>query len=209
MSVASPAEHEHHFAASYGETVDIVERRQRMAVLLLIGGDVVFVLSILITYYYLRGLNTNNAWIPTGRQTVPLALTWVVAGVALLSLLAFLWGQAGARAGRPGQLTAGIGIGLLILLVDAVLQAVQIGIAPIRSTGGAYASSFLVMAGDHIAHCLLLLFVGIGLFFRARRGSYSAESHNQVRLVGYFWIWVVITAVLYAFTLVFTTSPRI
>jgi heme/copper-type cytochrome/quinol oxidase subunit 3 len=207
--MATPVEHEHHHAASYGETTEIIERRQRMAVLLLIGGDVVFVLSLLITYYYLRGLNTAGNWIPKGGQTVPLGLTWVIAIGAVASALVYLWGASGIRQGKTGQLTAATAVALVLLAADAILQAIQIGIAPIRSTGGSYASSFLVMSGYHIAHCLVMLFVGLGLFNRARHGKYSAESNNQVRIVSYLWTWVAITALLFAFTLIFTTSPRV
>ena len=49
-------EHGHH------EPVEVVDRRQRMAVWLFIGGDIVTLSAMLFTYLYLRGTNTGGHW---------------------------------------------------------------------------------------------------------------------------------------------------
>jgi hypothetical protein len=44
---------------------------------------------------------------------------------------------------------------------------------------------------------------------RGRRGLYGAERTWQVRLVGTWWTWVALAAVLSAFTTSFIASPNL
>jgi heme/copper-type cytochrome/quinol oxidase subunit 3 len=199
MSTASHAA-EHH-AASYGETEESIERRQRLAVLLLIGADAVFALMLVFTYFYLRGLNVSDEWLPAGVQTVSSATTWAITIIVILSAASYAWGVASRSA---SGLRAGTAIGLLLLLVDLVIQVMQLAFVPFHSTSGAYASSFLVLAGYHVAHLLLALFLGVGVLVRASRGMSGPRFRSQLRLVEYAWIWVAGAAVLFAVTLMFT-----
>ena len=208
MSVAAHAgegAHEHgHLAASYGETPELIERRERLGVLLLIGGDMIFVFCLVFTYLYLRGLNVNGHWLPAGIQTASIAMTWTIAVIAVASALVYVWAAGGMSKGLTSRLRAGTGIALLLLLADLVLQIVQIATIPFRATSGAYASSFLVMAGYHVVHLVVAIFVGLAILSRAGRGLFRPDHHGQVRLAAYFWVWVGISAVLFAVCLLFT-----
>src|SRR4249919_3672829 len=108
-------------------------RTQRMGVLLLIAADVAFVLSMMFTYFYLRGLNTNNGWIPTHYPaTASIGFSWLIAGVMVLGTLAFLWGQGGAMSGDNSRLVTGALGALALVLVDAGLQTYQLATLPFK-----------------------------------------------------------------------------
>lgn len=53
-------QHSHH--DYHVEPVEVVDARQRMAVWLFIGGDIVGMSALLFTYLYLRGVNTGGHW---------------------------------------------------------------------------------------------------------------------------------------------------
>ena len=51
------------------EDPDLIGRRWRTGVRLLIFADASFVAALLFSYFYLRGLNTENAWLHPGQAT--------------------------------------------------------------------------------------------------------------------------------------------
>ncbi|MBI3688902.1 MAG: cytochrome c oxidase subunit 3 [Actinobacteria bacterium] len=182
------------------EELGEVRGRQRLAVLLLIAADAAFVLSLVFTYFYLRALDTEGGWIPQDGRTVGPTAGWVIAGVAVLSAVAYRWGELGIRGGRRGRLLAGSSAALLLVLADAALQTIQLGNLPMPTTDGAYASSFIVLAGYHLVHLVMTAVFGIGICNRARLGRFSAANHSHVEMVGLWWIWVAVSALLTAFT---------
>ena len=184
-------------------------RTQRLGVLLVIAADVAFVLSLMFTYFYLRGLNTNDGWIPKHYPaTASIGFSWLIAGVMVLATLAFLWGQGGAMAGDNGRLVTGALGALALVLVDLGLQIYQLATLPFKTTTGGYSSAFIALALANVLHLLLTLFIGLAAWNRARVGRYSGDGHLQVRLVGYWYTWVAIAALLTAFTTSFVASPH-
>jgi heme/copper-type cytochrome/quinol oxidase subunit 3 len=101
-------------------------------------------------------------------------------------------------------------LALALVLVDMGLQIAQLATMPMHSKDGvyqgSYMSSFVVLSGYHVVHLLLALFVGIAVWNRARRALYGAENHYQVTLVGYWWRWVTVAALLTALALSFTSA---
>jgi heme/copper-type cytochrome/quinol oxidase subunit 3 len=182
--------------------------RQLLGVTLLIVGDAVLALSLIFTYFYLRGLNTEGGWIPRGSATLWAGSGWVLAGVMTLSALAYRWGELGIRAGKRGQLMAGTSIALALVLAAIGLLIGRLATMPFTTTTGSYASTVITMAGVYLVHLLLTAFVGVAIWNRGRQGLFSANVHQHVRLVGYWWYWVTVAAVLLAFTTTFITSPR-
>ena len=57
--------HAHH------EHPDVVGSRNRLGVILIIVADVAMALSILFVYFYLKGQNVNNMWLPAATEEVP------------------------------------------------------------------------------------------------------------------------------------------
>jgi len=205
-STAAAAGHVHHV-----EAPSVLFRRQRLGVLLLILADVAFTLSLIFTYFYLRGLNTEDGWVPAdGGTTAAISGAWWIFAVMVLSLLAYEWGGRGIAGGNSSRLMVGTLIALVLVLVDMGLQIFQLANMPMHSKDGvyqgSYMSSFVALSAYHVVHLLLALFVGLALWNRARKGLYSSENHYQATLVGYWWRWVTAAALLTALTLSFTSA---
>src|SRR5664279_5714479 len=98
------------------EDPDVIGRRWRTGVLLLIVADGAFVASLIFSYLYLRGLNTEKAWLADGQQTAAIWVSWLISGVLAVSALAFRWGLKGIQAGSQSRLLAGTTAALLILI---------------------------------------------------------------------------------------------
>jgi len=68
MSIDTHAEHDAHGHDGHGhdgghhEPPEVVDGRQRMAIWLFIGGDIITTSALLFTYLYLRGVNTGGHW---------------------------------------------------------------------------------------------------------------------------------------------------
>jgi heme/copper-type cytochrome/quinol oxidase subunit 3 len=199
MTAEAPA-----LAHPHAEDPAVVAGRQRLGVILLIAADVAFVLSLVFTYSYLRGLNTSGNWIPDGGRTVGMGLGWVIAGVVVISLLAYRWAENGIRAGDSGRLTVGLLLALVLILVDLGLQLYQLGTSHLVTTDGSYASSFIALGGYHVVHLLLTAFLGIGVWNRARKGMFTAGGHAHVHVIGLWWVWVTVSALITALTTSFT-----
>ncbi len=205
-----PEAHEGHLQASFGETEELIHRRQRMGVLLFLGADAVFVAAALFTYFYLRGLNTEGGWLPKGVKTVGALDTWSVAGIIIVSALLYQVARRAGNAGNGGVLRTALGLALLLVVADMVLQIVQMSSLPFTTTSGAYASSYFVMAGYHVFHLVVLTLLGLGLFIRVMKGMYEDPAdRNQLDLMGLVWTWAAISSALFAFALLFTGAPQL
>ena len=62
MSVETHAHHEH---------PDVVGSRNRLGVILLLVADISFALSMVFVYFYLRGQNVNDMWLPAATADRP------------------------------------------------------------------------------------------------------------------------------------------
>lgn len=202
-AVVATAPVQHH------DDADVVGARWRMGVILIIVADAAFVTSLVFTYFYLRGLNTEGGWLPKGSPTASIWVSWAIAGGLVLSAALYRWGQVGQIAGKPGRLIAGAGLAVAVVLADSVGQIIQLATFPFRVDSGSYASSVFVLAGANLFHLLITLFVGFGLWNRARLGKYSTPGSWQVRVVGMWWSWIAAAAVISAFTTSFIASPHI
>jgi len=194
MSVSAPV-HMHH------DSPDTVGRRDRLGVILLIVADIAFVGSLIFTYLYLRFLNTEGAWLPEGMTPAPSTSTWLVVICLLIGLFTITWGVRGMKGGHKSQLVIGAGIALLASIVAAVLQFHQIASYdfPLNDKGyfaGTYSSSIVTLAGANAFHLILTIVITLGIFNRARMGKYTDPASWQPRIAVYWWLWIVISAVL-------------
>ena len=191
------------------DSPEVVGQRQRLGVILLIVADVAFVLSLVFAYVYLRGLNTEGGWIPAdGGRTAGVGLGWVIAAVMILSWIAYRWGEVAARSGGRERLVLGTLVATVLVVVDMGLQVYQMTSVHIVVHDGSYASAFMALSGYHVFHLTLTLFIGIGLWNRARLGLFATNDWH-VRLVGYWWTWVAVSAVITAAVTSLTTSPHV
>jgi heme/copper-type cytochrome/quinol oxidase subunit 3 len=175
----------------------------------MIVADAAFVASLVFTYFYLRGLNTDNGWFPKGASYDPIWINWAIAGGLVLSAAAYRWGQLGLRGEKRDRLVTGTGIAVVLVLADTAAQVAQIATFPFRVDADSYASTAFVLAGASLFHLLITLFVGVGLWNRARQGKYTVASSWQVRIVGLWWSWIAVAAIAGALTTSFIASPHV
>jgi heme/copper-type cytochrome/quinol oxidase subunit 3 len=197
MSVETHAHHEH---------PDVVGSRNRLGVILLLVADIAFALSMVFVYFYLRGQNVNNMWLPAATEErgaiEPLSSGpgWTVTAIVALGLLAHIYGLIGARAQNQTQLKLGSLVALVVSVVAMVYQYNTIATAPFTFSDGAYVSCFYMFAIMNLVHILLTVFISLGNWNRARLGLY-VENFWHVDIVRIWWIWMVVSSLLGAFSL--------
>jgi heme/copper-type cytochrome/quinol oxidase subunit 3 len=191
------------------ENLETVFRRQRTGVVLLLVADVAFVGSLVFSYFYLRGLNTEGGWLAKDMSIAPIWEGWALAGGLVVSAAVYYWGQVGlTRDNNVRQLKTATALATFVVLLDAVGQVAQLVSLPFGVQDSSYASEMYVIAGAGLFHLLLALFIGVGMWNRSRIGKYSASDPFQVRIVGIWWTWIAIAAVVTAFTTSFVASPN-
>jgi heme/copper-type cytochrome/quinol oxidase subunit 3 len=185
-----------------------IGRRWRAGVILLIVADAAFVFSLVFSYFYLRGLNTENAWLPKHTPGAAIWAPWLIALIMVLSAGAYRWGQLGLHGGRVSRLPLGAGIAIVLVLVDIVVQVIQLGTLPFALKHSSYTSSVYLLGGANLFHLLVTLFIGLGLWNRSRLNLYTADSDWQVRVIGIWWNWIAIAAIVSAIPTSFIASPN-
>ncbi|MDQ1614829.1 MAG: Cytochrome c oxidase subunit [Actinomycetota bacterium] len=185
-----------------------IGRRWRAGVILLIVADAAFVGSLVFSYFYLRGLNTSGAWMAKHGSGAPIWFPWFIALIVVLSAGAYRWGQVGIHAGRVSRLPVGAGIAVLLLAVDIVVQVIQLGSLPFALKDSSYTSSVYVLGGANLFHLLVTFFIGLGLWNRSRLNLYTTTEDWQVRVVGIWWNWIAIAAIVSAIPTSFIASPN-
>jgi heme/copper-type cytochrome/quinol oxidase subunit 3 len=174
----------------HAEHTHDVAHSQRLAVMLLILADAAFVFGLAFTYFYLRGLNTNGDWIAKGAHTVNPVWNWVIAVVIIASALLYYRSERLGRTGDRHALIIGTTLALGLVVVDLGLQVWRMVAMPGSVGDDAYNSVMMVLGGAHVFHLLITLFLGLSVWFRARRGLTSGAVAQHMTLVGYWWSWV-------------------
>ena len=192
--------HAHH------EDPDVVGSRNRLGVILLLVADIAFALSMLFVYFYLRGQNVNDMWLPAATEDRP-AITpisptsgWTVTAIVAFGLLAHFYGLKGARAANQTQLKLGSLVALVTSVVAIIYQTNTISTAPFTFSDGAYVSCFYMFTILNFVHIALTIFISLGIWNRARLGLYTSD-HWQVDIVRVWWLWMVVSSLLGAFAL--------
>lgn len=195
--------------------------KERIAVWLFIGGDLVFLLMELFYWFYLRALNTNGMWrgaecskanpctdglgnAITGEITkANPAYTLTIAGLTVLAAFLIWRVEIVARAqAKRGVISGSAALALLVLLGAVVVQCIQFGKLPFTTIDGSYASSFLYFMGSTLGHLLLLTFLTFALWNRGRLGKYDGGHWYQVRLSRIFAVWIAISTCVLALVMV-------
>lgn len=197
MSIAATADdhggHVHESGHHLPRSVKLAQFRS--LVILLLVSDLIFVGGLFFSYIYLRSLNVNGKWLPSGVHPPSAASGYLIAGVMLVSAVVYRWGDLGSRAGKAGQARAGLLLALLLAVADLVIQVQQMTAASFDPSAGAFASNYYALAGYHVFHVALILLVGVGLAIRSGRGLYRDGQYNEVALGGLIWYWVTLIAI--------------
>jgi heme/copper-type cytochrome/quinol oxidase subunit 3 len=199
----------HAHSNPHHEHPDVVGSRNRLGLILILVADISFALAVLFVYYYLKGQNVNDMWLPkasdTQDATVPASSmgAWYVTILAGLGLLFHRYGLAGAKIKNQTQLVLGSGLALVAALAALIYQGMQMNNAPFTITMGAYASCYYLIAGLNMVHLFLTVFISLGNWNRSRLGIYASD-HWHVDIVNVWWMWMTVSSLLGAFALSFT-----
>ena len=195
-------------ANPHHEHPDVVGSRNRLGVILILVADIAFALSILFVFFYLKGQNVNDMWLPKATEDTPAVVplssmsSWYVTAIAAFGLLAHQYGLRGVRAANQTQLKLGGLVALVAALVATGYQNMQIANAPFTFYSGAYASCYYLITILNMVHLLLTVFISLGNWNRSRLGIY-AHDHWHVDIVNVWWVWMTVSSLLGAFALSF------
>jgi heme/copper-type cytochrome/quinol oxidase subunit 3 len=195
-------------ANPHHEHPDVVGSRNRLGVILILVADVAFALSVLFVFFYLKGQNVNDMWLPRATEETPAIVplssmsSWNVTAIAAFGLIAHQFGLRGVRAGNQAQLKLGGLVATIAALVATVYQNMQIANAPFTFYSGAYASCYYLITILNMVHLILTVFIAFGNWNRSRLGIY-AHDHWHVDIVNVWWVWMTVSSLLGAFALSF------
>ena len=180
---------------------EVVGRRERLGVRLLIVADGAFVFGMIFSYFYLRNLNTNNGWIPEGGHTFSAASGWIAIAPLIVAAILHKIGQRNLKTiGSISILT------LIAYLYGLYFQIHQMANMPfiVKDTGGfegAYASSWVLIAGANVFHYVIASFLALGLVIRARRASVDPTLEMwRMRTAASWFTWIAVSGVACAIT---------
>ncbi len=179
-----------------------VGRRERLGVRLLIVADGAFLFGMVFTWFYLRNLNTNKAWLPKGVHTFSTASGYMAAAGLIVAAVFHRIGEK-----NPGMRRVSSIVVLLALLFGTYYQWHQMAHMPFIAHddagrpfyNGAYASNWVLVAGANMFHYFLGAFVALGLVIRGYRAKLDPvlEEWRQ-RIAGSWFTWIAISGVICA-----------
>ncbi len=207
--------------AGHHETREQRHFKERLAVWLFIAGDAVFLLMELFFWFYLRALNTNGMWrgvnctkanpctdglgnpITSEIAKANPAYTLVIMGLTVVAALLVWRTEVSSRDQHSRGAIGAAAAGALVFVLGAVVvQCLQFGSLPFTTIDGTYASTFLFFMGSTLAHLLLLSFLTLALWNRARVGRYDGGHWYQVRVNRTFAVWIAISTCLLGLVMV-------
>jgi len=154
MSITADAAH---LESGHHEPIEVVANRQKLAIWLFIGGDVVSLGALMFTYLYLRGLNTDGHFqsavgfnfngLTTARanylinnatphlqfeKAVAAGLNWAIPAVVVLSAALLWWAEHRFRQGLLGARSLSLlaYLSAAVVLVAALLEVKQMRSIP-------------------------------------------------------------------------------
>lgn len=171
----------------------------RIALLVILGTESIFFITLLAAYASLRGQSSWNVPHTLARLTIPL----INSSVLLVSVLAAGWSHRAIQQGWGRALRGGLLLTLLLGLLFVAGQIYEFGHAGLRINDPSFGGVFFALMGFHAVHVLAgVVFLALNLM-RASLGDFTAEQHEAVELGNWFWyyvtaVWLVLFVALYA-----------
>ncbi len=191
------------------------DQKERLLIWLLIGGDLLFMILEIFTWFYLRALNTEGMWngaactkaspctdglgnpitAPITRADPKHAI--IIACLTVIGA-AFVWvTESAARKGSGKRAVSGFaGLALVFFLAAVGWQIYQFQVLPFTTIDGAYASTYEFFMGSTLAHLILLTFIVLGLWIRAGKGRYEGGTWYRIRIIRFFAVWIAVSSVI-------------
>jgi heme/copper-type cytochrome/quinol oxidase subunit 3 len=174
--------------------------RWRVGAVLLIVADAAFVAALSFSYLYLRALDTQHSFHPGGTGVASLWWPWAIAVVMVASAVLY---RTGLRTHEPGRrhFAGGAALAVAGMCVALVLTIVQMYQFPFTVSDNAYSAAVWVLAASTVFHLVITVFLGLGIAIRVQRRVTRGSRDWHVRIVGIWYSWVCIAAVIGALTL--------
>lgn len=154
---------------------------------------------LLFSYFYV-GAQQVGQWPPGGVPSLRLAGPGTL--VLLLGSATMWWGERGIRAGRRGQLVAGLLMSIGLALAFIALEGSEWRHQPFTLSGSAYGSLYFTVTGFHLLHVavgvLMLALVTVWTLL----GYFGKRRHSTVSIAVIYWhfvaaVWVAVFLSLY------------
>ena len=179
---------------------EVVGRRERLGIRLLIVADGAFLFGMLFTFFYLKNLDMSSSWLPQKKSHVfSIASNWLAIIPLIVAFLTHKIGQRNIKnIGSYSILT------FLALAFGLGFQINQMANMPFIDPethvfDGAYASSWVLMAGANTFHYIIGTFIALGLVLRARRANVDPTLETwRMRTAGSWFTWIAISGVVVA-----------
>lgn len=181
------------YASPEGENRPI--SNARLAVLVLLGAEIMFFAGLIGTFLVFRLGSTT--WPPASQVDVrlPVAVTGLNTIVLLLSGFTMFKARQAIRQGLQNALRNRL---FLTGLLGVIFLAVQ-GYEWVRLvhhgftlSSGVYGSIFYVLIGCHALHVLVAVFWLLAVFIGATAGRFSVDRHVGVEVCAIYWAFVVL-----------------
>lgn len=179
-------------AQPYVETPELEERIDRVGFLLAAGATIMFFLSFVFAYFYLRSLNNAGQWKPAGVDA-PDGWGIAIAACFVLSALVFWLGARGAGRGRAWIPAAGLA--LVLGLAGCVLQALEYANIPFGPQSGGYASVFFGWTALYVVVVLLAMYRLETAFAAGLRHRRDRSYPPPPGLLSGAWFWARLVAI--------------
>jgi heme/copper-type cytochrome/quinol oxidase subunit 3 len=176
----------------FAEPPEVQERNIWLGVRVMAGVTIMFFLSFVFAYFYLRSLNNGGRWRPAGIDP-PQTYGYVIIILFALSAGVFAYADRAARRARTWLPAAGLALGLG--LAGCVVQGFEwanLGFAP---TKGGYASVFLgwtLLFTVFVLVALIWVEIVVATGVRQRR---TAEAYVPHGLDAASFYWTLLVAV--------------
>jgi len=179
--------------------------RWRVGAVLLIVADAAFVAALSFGYLYLRALDTQHSFHPGGTGVASLWWPWIITAVMVAWALVY---RTGHRAHEPGRrhFAGGAAIAVAGMFVALVLTIVQMYQFPFTVSDNAYSAAVWVVAASTVFHLVITVFLGLGIAIRVQRRLTHGVRDWHVRIVGIWYTWVCIAALIGALTMTVANS---
>ena len=170
----------------------------RIALLLTLGTESVFFVTLLVAYAALREQVVWDVPHTLPRTAIPLVNTSILLASALVAWRAHV----AIRRGRQSGLRGGLLIALLLGLLFVIGQIYEFSHAGLHIDDPSLGGVFFTLMGSHAVHVLAgVVFLALNLM-RTCLGDFTAERHEAIELGTWFWyyvtaVWVVLFVELY------------
>jgi heme/copper-type cytochrome/quinol oxidase subunit 3 len=170
----------------------------RIALLLTLGTESIFFLTLLAAYAALRDQSSWNMPHTLARLSIPL----LNSSILLVSALTVGWSNRAIQRGRESALRSGLLLTVLLGLLFVRGQIYEFSHAGLRIEDPAFGGVFFTLMSFHALHVLAGVFFLTLNLMRTYLGDFTAERHEAVDLGTLFWyyvtgVWIVLFVALY------------